>query len=161
MTARRTLAERFWPKVQIGSADQCWPWLAPTNGAGYGTVFRGGKRQSNMALAHRVAFELASGQSAEGQCVCHRCDNPICCNPGHLFLGSHAENSRDMVRKGRARPGHIYGAKQHSAKLTDDLVRQLRANPPAGTMAEIGARYGLSARGINMVLRGETWRHVR
>jgi len=91
--------ERFWNKVEVGPEADCWPWLGVTNGQGYGIVTRGQKRY----VASRMAFTLAVGPIPEGMSVCHRCDNPICCNPAHLFAGTHTDNIRDARDKGRLR----------------------------------------------------------
>lgn len=93
-------AERFWAKVDKRGPDACWPWLASRCDSGYGK-FRVGK----MTRSHRVAFELGGGEIPDGQCVLHRCDNPACCNPAHLFVGTFNDNVQDMVRKGRQRSG--------------------------------------------------------
>ncbi len=92
------LADRFWIKVVRSGDDECWGWSGTTN-KGYGRINVGG----NMVLAHRVAWELTSGLIPPGMCVLHSCDNPPCVNPNHLFLGTHADNMRDMRAKGRHR----------------------------------------------------------
>ena len=98
--AKRTdTATRFWPRVQ--KADGCWPWIASIGTDGYGKFWVRGR----TTHAHRVAWELTHGQIPDDdpRLVCHHCDNPPCCNPAHLFLGTHSENAQDMVRKGRDR----------------------------------------------------------
>jgi hypothetical protein len=89
------LAERFWAKVQ--KTEGCWNWTAGGNGVGYGIIWSGVKRE----CAHRVSWELAHGPIPEGKWVLHRCDNPGCVNPEHLFLGDNTANVRDMHSKGR------------------------------------------------------------
>jgi len=93
--------ERFWSKVSIYWDAECWPWTAGLMGRmGYGNFSVGGRNRA----AHRVAWESANGESIpDGKFVCHRCDNPVCCNPAHLFLGTHADNMRDARTKGRLR----------------------------------------------------------
>jgi hypothetical protein len=99
------VAERFWPKVdRSGGPDACWPWTATVRSDGYGMIDVGGK----MVGAHRVSWEIANGPipvggDYHGTCVLHRCDNPLCVNPSHLFLGTNDDNTKDRDAKGRAR----------------------------------------------------------
>lgn len=98
----RPFAERFWEKVDRRSPDECWPWLGRARTSfGYG-AFAIGRDRANRA--HRIAWELTNGPVPVGLSALHRCDNPPCCNPAHLFLGTQADNIADMVAKGRHRP---------------------------------------------------------
>lgn len=100
MRTRRPLEQRFWPKVdRSGGSDACWTWTASLHTNGYGQIGSGGR--GRPLLAHRVAWELFCGAIPVGMVVCHRCDNHLCCNPSHLFIGTQAENLEDMTRKGR------------------------------------------------------------
>lgn len=96
----KPLADRFWPKVDRRGPDECWPWKAARRAAGYGKIGRG-KSGRGWMLAHRASWELAHGPISSETLVLHRCDNPPCVNPAHLFLGTHADNVHDMVAKGR------------------------------------------------------------
>lgn len=101
---RKPVAERFWPKVDTsGGPSACWNWTASKKSGGYGKFSKGG--DNGWMLAHRAAWEMTNGPIAVGAVVCHSCDNPSCCNPAHLFLGTQAENLSDMRRKGR----HCHG----------------------------------------------------
>lgn len=94
------MIDRFWAKVQVGHADECWPWLAYRNDDGYG-MFRY-EGEAHMGRAHVAAWKITNVDTG-GLCVLHRCDNPPCCNPDHLFLGTQQDNIWDMHRKGRYR----------------------------------------------------------
>ena len=96
--------KRFWDKVNIAGPDECWEWTAGTylKGLKYGRFQFEGKAKS----AHRVAYILTNGDIPDDMFVCHTCDNPACCNPKHLWLGSAKDNTQDMLKKGRAKNGN-------------------------------------------------------
>lgn len=94
---RPTLSERFWEKVDILGKDDCWNWTACKNSDGYGEI----RMYPSKDKAHRIAYKLTHGEIIDGMEVCHKCDNPSCCNPKHLFLGTHRDNILDMYAKGR------------------------------------------------------------
>lgn len=103
---RRSIEERFWPKVN--KTETCWLWTGATDEKGYGKLNRGeqafGQAGGPIAMAHRVAWELTYGPIPDGLNALHKCDTPPCVRPDHLFLGTLAENNDDMWTKGRARP---------------------------------------------------------
>lgn len=148
-----TLAERFWAHVIVSDADVCWPWTRSRLPKGYGRIYVAGK----FLLAHRVAYELRRGPIPSGLLVLHRCDNPPCCNPKHLFLGTHQDNVRDMTTKGRA--FYINGERVGNAKLTEQNVRDARRLLADGhlTHREIGRELGVSATAISNIATGRTW----
>jgi len=91
---------RFWDKIEVGKKNDCWPWKKSTRGSlGYGQFRIGNK----ICDAHRISLELGHGPLKKGRYVCHSCDNPLCCNPHHLFGGTQKENMDDMSQKGRWR----------------------------------------------------------
>jgi hypothetical protein len=92
--------ERFWKYLTVKSVDECWPWKGNTYPNGYGLFRRGGKLGHNIG-AHRLSYEFAYGVPDRKLYVCHKCDNPICCNPNHLFLDTPGANMIDAIHKGR------------------------------------------------------------
>lgn len=135
----------------------CWLWLRSIYPhSGYGCL-RGPTNRS-MA-AHRLSFQLAVGTIPTGMFVCHKCDNRLCVNPDHLFLGTHADNMADMRRKGRSsNGGGRQGELHHKAKLTDDDVRMIRRDPRGP--APLGRLLGVSGSAITDIRKGRAWRHV-
>lgn len=158
------LAERFAAKYVVDKDTGCWVWTAHRTPSGYGQIFvrnrtRAGapSRRGHGVRAHRVAWEMFRGEIPDGMVVCHRCDNPPCVNPDHLFLGTHADNQRDKDQKGRVARG-IANAR---AKLNDQAVVDIRNRHAAGASKQSIARhYGVTPRVVFLVLTGQTWRHV-
>ncbi len=145
------LEARFWPKVERHGPDECWPWIGARNGAGYGHLGAGRQGEGTLA-AHRVAFTLSLGPIPDGLCVLHRCDNPPCCNPAHLFLGTNGDNSRDMATKGRAHQG---------SKLRVEDIVAIRERVARGErQAALARDYGISAATVCELVGRKIWRRV-
>lgn len=155
-------ADRFWAKVDRRGADECWPWTGAHLPHGYG-LLRAPHARRNLH-AHRVAWVLKHGREVPaGLCVLHRCDNPPCCNPAHLFLGTQVDNIRDRVAKGRSYRG--LGEQNGSAKLTEADVREIRARygyyGKAGqSQPALAIKYGVRQSAISAVIRRKTWAHI-
>ena len=153
----QTFRDRFWSKVDIGGPDECWEWTAHRQRAGYGefTVAKG-----EFHTASRVSLALSIGALPVGMSACHSCDNPPCCNPAHLFLGTPADNTNDCIRKGRG--NRARGEDTFSARLTEEIVRGIRSRVPMryGEMSELAREHGVSLNTIAAVVRGKKWGHV-
>jgi len=100
---RAPLAERFWAKVKRGAPGKCWEWTAKKNNMGYGRIGVRKEAGHSFMLAHRLSYELEYGPFEADAWVLHKCDNPGCVNPEHLFLGNQSDNVRDMHSKARGR----------------------------------------------------------
>jgi hypothetical protein len=155
--------DRVWRKVdRSGGPDACWPWTGHRLRTGYGVLRNRGK----MAYAHRVAFEASYGPIPEGVLVTHSCDCPPCCNPAHLFPGSDATNSAEMMARGRNMhvvcPDRIARGTAHgNTHLTDDDVRAIRAAHAAGTRyLDLAPRYGISVSAVAAIVRRKNWKHL-
>lgn len=148
---------RFWAKVDKSAGPHgCWPWLAAINTAGYG-AFHPTKRET--VGAHRWALSQALGRPlGPGEFACHRCDNPLCVNPSHLFAGTHDDNMLDMVAKGRSARG---ARKVRTLRLHDWQVVALRHEAAKGALVkDLSQKYGVSQALISMLCRGDRRSHL-
>lgn len=152
-------ARPFWSLVE--KTSECWIWMASKNAEGYGTY------RSHLK-AHRVAYEMTHGPIPVGMCVCHRCDNPSCVRPDHLFLGSVAANNADRAAKGRSKGIFRVGAphpamnrigeRHWSARLSAQDIQLIRDARAAGeTTTSLSARFGVHPSTISRIARG-VWR---
>ena len=148
--------DRFWQKVHAPSEDECWEWLgAKHHQWKYGNFFYEGSIQA----AHRVSWKIHYGEIPDGLVVCHKCDNPPCVNPRHLFLGTIFDNNADRQKKGRS--ARNLGRKNGRAKLSQEQVVEIRESRRQGVSgAELGRIYGVSKETIYHICSGMIWAHV-
>lgn len=132
--------------IIINSESGCWEWAGRKGNKGYGFISVGAKNK----LVHRHFFEMLVGPIGD-KFVCHKCDNRICCNPEHLFLGTHNDNMLDMAIKGRG----------GSTKLTKEAAKDIRLMHESGaSIRDLSLRYGVHPRTIDLLIQRKTWKHV-
>lgn len=149
-------AARFFYKVTV-EENNCCTWEAARQGRGYGHFWLNGHHM----LAHRVSWVIHYGPIPEGMMVLHRCDNPGCVNPQHLFLGSQQENMLDMISKGRHSRIAPRGEKSGSAKLkTTDVIKMREWRRDGIKLKFISTYFGVSVPTVCQITTGQTWTHV-
>lgn len=148
---------RFWRGVEKAGPNDCWPYVRGQRRGRYGRFQAGGKGSPHL-LTHRFSYELHHGPIPTGLFVCHRCDNPRCVNPAHLFLGTPKDNTADMIAKGRKATAAPLGERNGKAKLTVELVRYIKRS--AARTATLARELGLSPNAVRGVRIGRTWRNV-
>lgn len=147
---------RFWEKIERRRKNDCWLWTAGTDECGYGKfrLFR------KSYIAHRITYSLTIGKIPKGLCVCHHCDCPPCCNPKHLWIGTHEDNMDDKRRKKRGRCRR--GEQHYKARLKEEDVHAIRRALKQGvyihTLASI---YGVGLSTIGCIKYGLSWRHLK
>jgi hypothetical protein len=175
---RRNTEADFWVKVE--KTEGCWLWMAARDKDGYGNV----RWRMERERAHRLSWRLTYGNIPDGLWVLHRCDNPPCVRPDHLFLGTAKDNTADMLNKGRyishrqkwtpeqrAKVAEFYrqypevrarGERCHTAKLTAEKVLEMRRvrRETGRPYADIAIEFGVSKRAALLAIQGITWKHV-
>ncbi len=147
--------QHYWDRVEKKSTEECWPWTGAKTWKGYGFFRWDGKSQN----AHRVAWMLANGPIPEGIHCLHRCDNPACQNPAHLFLGTNLENISDKMSKGRHRGPR--GERSSSAKLTSEQIYEIRERGETCEPYEtIARRFGITEGHVSMIITRRSWKHL-
>jgi len=161
---QKTYSERFWKRIKTGNPDECWPWSGAHNEHGYGSVCKDGV----LRKAHRVAWELTFGKIPEGKWVLHKCDNPPCCNPNHLYIGTIVENTKDAIERKRFRSGDQHWMKKHigsanpNTKLKEETVRLvlLEASQKLLNANQISKKFNIPRTTLRRIIDRVTWKHV-
>ena len=142
---------KFWEKVSLAPSG-CWEWTGLCHPFGYGRITINKKQY----LAHRLSYEVHHGVIMDSKlCVCHKCDNPLCVNPEHLFLGTRRDNNLDRTNKGRT----FKGSKVTSAKLVEQQVIDIRNSTQSVTA--IAKHYGISTSTVYAVKSRSNWKHLK
>lgn len=149
--------DHFWGKVRIKGKNECWEWKNPKSRNDYISFRILGRTTS----CHRISWELTFGAIPSGLFVLHHCDNPICVNPNHLFLGTQTDNMRDKMEKGRWRGNNLCGEKASNVKLSKrDVLRILNLSRRGKTRYELADKFGVSYSAIKSILTGNSWSSI-
>ncbi len=154
--------KRFWDKVAIIPEHSCWEWIGSRDDLGYGH-FRIGKK---IEKAHRVSYSLSISDIPKGLLVCHKCDNPSCVRPEHLFLGTNKDNKKDSVSKNRhytgGEPPYVPGEKCGRHVLTEKQVLEIRKiyTGKHGQQSSIAREYGVNRSTIYLIVNRKKWTHI-
>lgn len=149
-----TFESRFLDSFKLDPHTGCWNWTRSAPGFGYGKMCGGTRKNRISIMAHRFSYEYFKEKIPEGLRVCHRCDNPACVNPSHLFLGTAKDNTEDMVAKGRS----LRGEKSPNAKLTKVAVAEIREKLKNGTIGRrLAEEYGVDPNTISKIRLNKRW----
>ena len=158
MLTNKQLAYKIRGNVKVTSTG-CWKWQKGTMGNGYGSIAIGEQKQE---YTHRVSYRVFNGPIPMDKVVMHTCDNPICCNPSHLVVGTSSNNSVDMMQKGRGKgqltSANTKGERNPKAKLNADQVIAIRSDNRSNR--QIADAYGVTDVLIGMIKRRKVWKHV-
>lgn len=150
---------RFWSRVDASASGVCWEWTGPIS-------HKGGYAQTRLCgktyTAHRLAWLFTRGNIPDDYVVRHRCDNPKCCNPQHLEVGTHLDNYTDMVTRGRRKLSGAKGERNCKAKLTEELVKEIRVRYTTSDTSTIklAREYGVTQGLISQIVLHRIWKHV-
>lgn len=153
--------EAFWSKVDVlENTSLCWEWKGAKKTKGYGNC----RINNKYYIAHRIAFWLVNGDFPCNFVVCHTCDNPSCCNPHHLMLGSQKSNFMDLLIKTRKHQINtsLFGSNNINSKLTENDVKEIRTlySTNKANQKELADKYNVTPSTIGSIVRNESWRHV-
>lgn len=148
------ISERIWQYVN--KTDGCWLWTASVDRKGYGKITVRTGEKTKWVIAHRAVYELLVGPIPEGMHLLHHCDNPLCVNPSHMFIGTNDDNIRDMIAKGRNNKGED----QHCAKLTESQVIEIRRKLASVDQKTLANEYGVTVGCIRAIRIRKSWKHL-
>lgn len=154
------LVKRFWNKVDK-KENNCWVWKGATEVTGYGKFSLEGSTKQNYKTgkAHRLSYEIHFGEIPNGLCVCHTCDNRLCVNPEHLWLGTREDNNKD--RKAKGRNGDINGEKHGRVKLKASYLKDILKKKEEGlSYTRIAKEYGVCQSTISRMVKGVNWKSL-
>lgn len=141
---------RFWSRVEVRKGHQCWPWRYGQDHAGYGEVRIG----TTAEASHRIAYRIATDAIPAGMVIRHNCDNPLCCNPAHLLIGTHADNVADRVSRDRSAKGEGNGR----AKLTQEQAQLILDSPL--TSEYFAKRFEVDISTVRAIRQRKNWKHL-
>jgi len=137
----------------------CWEWQGKLNNSGYGCYTKRINKEKTEVRAHRRSYEIFKGEIPEGMLVCHTCDNPSCCNPDHLWLGTPKENTQDCIKKGR-----FLNAKKRAVsagKMTEETVIEIRRLHTEGMKSkDLEEKFNISQSNVSSIVNYKIWKHV-
>ena len=160
----KTTHERFMEKIKVDEDTGCWEWQSAKTTDGYGRIFC----DSKATLAHRWSYQHHVGEIPKGMCVCHKCDNPGCVNPDHLFIGTAQDNVNDMTAKGRSH--ETKGSRNGAAILNEENVRLIKQflarhtvqmGNKGGQCDFLGRWFGVKSNTISLINIGDTCKHIK
>lgn len=162
----KRFVETFWSKIDKSNGeDACWNWVAYCDPKGYGRMTWSNREGGWNFFTHRIAYELIKGAIPAGLNVLHKCDNPKCANPKHLFLGTQKDNIQDMISKGRRRSADTVakGENNPNHKLTEAIVIAIRERYKGGDVSfgQIARDLKLDRSTVSDAIQHKTWRHVK
>jgi hypothetical protein len=151
-----TEEQRFLKRVVVKSKDECWNWTGSRIKTGWYGQWR--NKNGQIELTHRASWRLFKCNIPSGMCVLHKCDNPVCVNPSHLWIGTQSDNAKDMWIKGRARPATSLGEKHGMSKVTLEQVIDIKTSSKSGV--ELARKYHISATTVCDIRKGRSWKHA-